>query len=85
MITILGVLLVIIACLSRDCSLDVVRITQSSKRVMAQDSAQPEIITAKLHVSSENKQDLLQLLGSSKILIVTSINRDGNCLHFVGS
>ena len=51
---------------------------------MAQDSAQEkEIISAvKLHVSSENKQVLLQLLGSSKILIVTSIDRADNRLHF---
>ena len=42
-----------------------------------------EKIPVELHVSSETmKQELLQLLGTSKILIVRSIDKAGHCLHF---
>ena len=62
-----------------DRSLYTVRATPLKVGVMAQ-----EKIPVELYVSSESqtKQHLLELLGSSKILIVRSIDRAANCLHF---
>ena len=45
---------------------------------MAQGNEKTQV---ELHFSSETKQDLLELLGSSNIIIVRSIDRAGHRLH----
>ena len=44
-------------------------------------SQETEKVQVELHFTPETKRDLLELLGSSNIIIVRSIDKAGNRLH----